>query len=189
MSLSRSIKLPPKAEHKYPRVPTDWNGEGLYAELLEKGMGIASSRHDKDRPLLLITFDTQCPWCHRLKPLYPRVTVVWYPVATLSIHSEPQGSAMLASPNPWDAFCKHMDEFRADIKPRGRTLTAKEIEALPLRLREGIWMNSKIHRRAVCRTVPFGVFRTGTGNYVPVYSRMKTADLASLMGISGVLKK
>lgn len=187
----------PKAvkPHAYPKPPSDWYGEGMYTDLLEKGMGIKSPSEctSPNRRKLLLTFDTQCPWCHRLhealKPLYPFVTVIWYPVATLGIHSEPQGSAMLASVNPWKAFLAHMNGFRSDIKPRGKTLTQSEIERLPMKVREAVWTNSKIHRRTACRTVPFGVYRNTRGEYVPVWSGMKTDELAQLLEVSDMLKK
>jgi hypothetical protein len=174
---------PPTPPHKFPRVMADWWGQGMYEELEKKGMGIAAPG-PAGRKKAFIAFDTQCPWCHHLHkqliPLYDRVEVVWFPVATLTIWSEPQGAMMLAAEDPWKLFLHHMDIFRKDDRPRGIAVDPAKIWNIPLKFREGVWTNSKIIRRNVCRTVPYGVFKNSKGEFIPLYSRLTTEELAKI---------
>lgn len=178
-----------KPPHVFPRVPTDWWGRGMYEDLLEKGTGFAAPGNGPvGKGSLLICFDTQCPWCHKLfatlKPLEGKVRMVWYPVALLSVWSEPQGALLLTQPDPYAAFAEHIDVFRQTDEPRGIKIDTAHVWDISRKMRNGVWVNSKIFRRNGTRTVPFGVFRNSKGEYVPVYSRMDTHELAKLLEVS-----
>ncbi|HBC70304.1 MAG TPA: Tat pathway signal protein [Sutterella sp.] len=174
---------PKNPAHEFPKVLADWWGQGMYEDLEKSGMGI-SVPGPAGRRKAFIAFDTQCPWCHRLHeqliPLYPKVEVVWFPVATLSVWSEPQGALMLAAKDPWKLFLHHMDIFKTNENPRGIPVDTGRIWNIPRKFRDGVWTNSKIVRRNACRTIPYGVFKNSKGEFIPLYSRLTTADLAKI---------
>ena len=180
---------PEKPPHVFPRVPTDWWGQGMYEDLVEKGTGIAApSKAPAEKGSLLICFDTQCPWCHKLfkelKPLNDKVRIVWYPIALLSVWSEPQGALLLSQKDSYAALEKHIDVFRQTDEPRGIKVDPAHVWDISRRMRNAVWVNSKIFRRNGCRLTPFGVYRNSRGEYVPVYSRLQTAELAKILEVS-----
>lgn len=180
----------------FPKIPKSWYGKGMYEGLIEGGTGIyfqnfnrTGSAAMKGRPALHVCFDPQCRWCthlHRqLEPLYGKVPVIWYPVATLNVWSEPQGAAILASPDPWKAFLAHMDNFRREAPARGNPVDTSALWTEEMvRLRNAVWNNSKIFRRNGCLRLPTGVFLNSRGEYVCIYSGMKTKELARLLEVS-----
>lgn len=174
-----------KKEKVWPKVPDGWYGEGMFDELAKKGHGVFAPGSEK-RPVAYIAFDSQCPWCEKLHraatPLYDKIKIVWVPVAVLNVNSEPQGSMILAAKDPWKKFLEHEDRFN-DKDFRGIPVDQKKVWELPAQIRQQVWDNSKIVRRNGCRTIPFGVFKTATGEYRPIYSGMSTKDLRQVFGI------
>lgn len=168
----------------WPKVPEGWWGEGMFEELAKKGWGV-SAPGPEGRPVAYIAFDPQCPWCEKLHraatPLYERFRIVWVPVAVLNVNSEPQGTMILAAPDPWGKFLEHEDRFY-DKDFRGIPVDQKQVWQLPAAIRQRVWDNSKIARRNGCRTIPFGVFKAGPGDYRPIYSGMTTEDLEKVLG-------
>lgn len=114
-----------------------------------------------------------------MKPLQNYVDVVWFPISYLNIHSEPQGTTMLAAKEPWKVFEEQHDHFK-DPDFRG---IRYDISKLPEELRNKVWNNTKIHRRVGCRAVPYGVFKNSTGEYVPFDENLTTDELAKLFEI------
>lgn len=163
----------------FPRVPTDWDGEGMMQQYEEKGTGVTFAGA-AGRPKAYIAFDSQCPWCVKLLaaalPLKDKVDFHWMPVAVLNIHSEPQGALILAAKDPAAKLLEHEAHFK-DKDFRGLKYEKTEI---PVKMREAVWVNSKIFRKNACRTVPFGVFRTKAGEYRALYSGMTTEELAKI---------
>ena len=47
-------------------------------------------------------------------------------------------------------------------------------------LRDKVWVNTKLHRRCGCRAVPYGVYQTKKGDYVPFDENLTTAELKKL---------
>ncbi len=178
--------IPPPAKkpaHKFPRVLSEWYGEGMYEDLEKQGMGIPVPG-PAGRRKAFIAFDTQCPWCHRLHealvPLYDRVEVVWFPVAMLSYWSEAQAVAMLSDKDPWGRFLEHQDIFKLTKKPYGIQVDPRAVWDAPVKYRDGVWTNTKIVRRNACRTIPYGVFKNSKGEFIPLYSRLSTEELARI---------
>ena len=179
---------PEKPPHVFPRVPTDWWGQGMYEDLLEKGTGIAApGKAPAGKGSLLICFDTQCPWCHKLfealKPLNDKVRIVWYPIALLTVWSEPQGALLLTQKDPYTALEEHIRVFRQTDEPRGIKVDPAHVWDIDRKMRNAVWNNSKIFRRNGCRLTPFGVYKNSKGEFVPVYSRMKTEELAKILEV------
>ncbi len=174
-----------KKKKVWPKVPAEWYGEGVWNDLTEKGTGVVAPGPE-GRPVAYIAFDTQCPWCEKLhralEPLYRQVKVVWFPVAVLNVNSEPQGSMILSAEDPWKKFLEHEDHF-LDAEFRGLKVDQKEVWKLDPAIRQKVWENSKIMRRNGTRTIPYGVFKTPDGQFVPIYSGMKTEELRKLFGL------
>ncbi len=165
----------------FPRVPTDWDGEGMFTQYAETGDGV-SFAGPAGRPKAFIAFDPQCPWCVKLLaaalPLQQKIDFVWMPVAVLNIHSEPQGAAILSAKDRAAKLLEHEAHFK-DKDFRG----IRYAEKLLLKAREAVWVNSKIFRKNACRTVPFGVFKTASGEYRAIYSGMTTEALEKICDV------
>ncbi len=166
----------------FPKVPTDWDGEGMFTQYAKDGTGVSFSG-PAGRPRAFIAFDPQCPWCVKLLnaalPLREKIDFVWMPVAVLNIHSEPQGAAILSAKDPAAKLLEHEAHFK-DKDFRGIRYAEKE----PVKAREAVWVNSKIFRKNACRTVPFGVFKTAAGEYRALYSGMTTDELAKVCDVT-----
>lgn len=115
----------------------------------------------------------------RIKPLEKYIHVIYYPISYLNIHSEPQATTILTSLDPYKVFEQQHEHFK-DPDFRG---IRYDISKLPESVRSKVWTNTKIHRRVGCRAVPYGVFKTPDGKYLPFDENLTTAELAKLFGI------
>lgn len=104
-----------------------------------------------------------------VKPLLSKVNVIFFPIAFLNINSEPQGSTILASKEPWKKYEEQHEHFR-DPEFRG---IRYDLSKLPDDLRNKVWLNTKLHRRAGCRAG----CRTAS-------SRIRRANISRLMRTS-----
>jgi protein-disulfide isomerase len=171
---------PLAAVHAAPaNVPSTWDGKKMYDTFVKDGKGF-SLPGPEGRPKAYVAFDPQCPDCdrlsQRLKPLQEYVDVVWFPIAYLNTHSEPQGASMLNSKEPWKLFEEQHERFKA---PDFRGIRY-DYTTLPESVRNDVWTNTKLHRRAGCRAVPYGVFKNSKGEYVPFDENLTTEELAKL---------
>ncbi|WP_435889090.1 thioredoxin fold domain-containing protein, partial [Turicimonas muris] len=164
------------------KVPVIWDGQKMWDSFLKDGTGF-SSPDGEGKPLALVAFDTQCPDCmtlqKRIKPLEKYIHVIYYPISYLNIHSEPQATTILTSLDPYKIFEQQHEHFK-DPDFRG---IRYDISKLPESVRSKVWTNTKIHRRVGCRAVPYGVFKTPDGKYLPFDENLTTAELAKLFGI------
>ena len=182
LAAAGGLVLSAGAEARPAKVPVIWDGKKMWETFEEKAVGFAYPGPE-GRPKAWVAFDPQCPDCMKfaetVRPFYPRIAVVWCPIAFLNIHSEPQGAAILAAPEPWKLFDQQHEHFR-DAEFRGiRYDTAK----IPVKCREQVWVNTKLHRRCGCRAVPFGVFRNAKGEYVPLDENLTREELETVFGV------
>lgn len=161
------------------KVPVIWDGKAMYETFTKDGVGF-SFPGPAGRPKVHVAFDPQCPDCirfhDRIKPLLDKVEVVYYPVAMLNIHSEPQGALMLSSPEPWKVFEEHHEKFR-DPDFRG---VRYDLSKLSDKVRNDVWTNTKLHRRCGCRAIPFGVFKNSKGEFIALDENLLTSELAQI---------
>ena len=162
-------------------VPVIWDGRKMYESFARQGTGF-SYPGPAGRPKAYVAFDTQCPDCMRLmeriRSLQDQVEVIWCPIAFLNIHSEPQGSTILAAAEPWRKLDEQHEHFRDAF--RG---IRYDLASLPEELRNKVWTNTKLHRRSGCRAVPYGVFKNARGEYLPFDENLTTEELAALFGV------
>lgn len=163
-------------------VPVIWDGKKMWETFEAEAKGFAFA-HQPDAPKAYVTFDSQCPDCvrfyERVKPLLSKVNLIWCPIAFLNIHSEPQGASILAAAHPEMKFLEQHELFR-DPNFRGFKYNPSEI---PIEKRNDVWTNTKLSRRAGCRAVPYGVFKTKDGKYLPFDENLTTKELAQVFGI------
>ena len=163
-------------------VPVIWDGKKMYETFKAQGAGF-SYPGPADRPVAYVAIDPQCPDCMKFtengKPLLSKVNVIFFPIAFLNINSEPQGSTILASKEPWKKYDKQHEHFR-DPEFRG---IRYDLAKLPDDLRNKVWTNTKLHRRAGCRAVPYGVFKNSKGEYKPFDENLSTEELAALFEV------
>ena len=95
----------------------------------------------------------------------------------MNIHSEPQATTILIDKDPLGKLDEHFAHFN-DIEFRGIRYGA--VEKLPVEVRDKVWTNTKLHRRAGCRAVPYGVFKNSKGQYVPFDERLTVEELKEL---------
>ena len=175
-------KVPSQTYKEKPLIPTDWDAHEMYTEYLAKGIGVEFPGPES-RPMAFIAFDTQCSWCMRLmdqcRPLQQYINFVWMPVAVLNPHSELQGAAILSSLDRAQMLERHEAQFGNE----GIRGLNTESMVVPWASREAVWTNTRIFRRSAARVVPFGVMKDANGEYKPIYSGMKTKELAALFGI------
>lgn len=168
---------------KKPDIPTDFNPEEFFVELMEKGEGVALPTNKEGQMTVRMVFDSQCPWCvwqfKEFLPFVNQINFIWYPVAVLNPWSELQGAAILSASSPYETFMEHEKHFK-DPDFRGLDVRGKEY---PFEKRQAVWNNSKVARRSGVRTVPFGVLQTREGKFVPL-NEIKTADFAKLTGLT-----
>ena len=162
------------AQAKPAKVPQGWDGKKMY------GFGFRSPTPAGVKKTVHVFFDTQCPDCirlmDRLMPLQDRVVVMYYPIALLNPHCEPQGALILGAKDPYATLVKHHEHFR-DKDFRGLRYDGVD---LPYELRNKVWINTKLHRRSGCRAVPYGVYLNSKGEYVPFDENLTTDELAKI---------
>ncbi len=170
------------AAAKPASVPVIWDGKKMY-ETFEKSATGFSNPGPAGRPKAYVAFDSQCPDCmkffERIRPIIDQVEIVFCPISFLNIHSEPQGTTMLAAKDPYAVFLSHHEHFR-DADFRG---IRYDVAKLDPALRDKVWTNTKLHRRSGCRAVPYGVFKNPAGEYVPLDENLTTEELAAVFGV------
>lgn len=161
-------------------VPSIWEGEKMYTTLAKDGTGIASSS-DTTLPVAYVIFDTQCRDCwqlhQKLAKFTDRVRFIFFPIAYMNIHSEPQATTILTAKDPLAKLEEHFAHY-TDIEFVGIRYPA--VETLPVDVRNKVWTNTKLHRRSGCRAVPYGVFKNSKGQYVPFDERLTLEELKQL---------
>ncbi len=161
-------------------VPVIWDGKKMYESFEKEGTGI-SSKGQAGRPKAYVAFDTQCRDCwqlHRkLAPFMDKIEFVFCPISFMNIHSEPQATTILIDKDPLAKLEEHFAHF-TDIEFRG--IHYGLVEKLPVEIRDKVWTNTKLHRRAGCRAVPYGVFKDSKGQYLPFDERLTVEELKQL---------
>lgn len=161
-------------------VPVIWDGKKMYESFEKDGTGI-SSKGPAGRPKAYVAFDTQCRDCwhlhQRLEPFMDKIEFIFCPISFMNIHSEPQATTILIDKDPLAKLEEHFAHF-TDIEFRG--IRYGLVEKLPVDVRDKVWTNTKLHRRAGCRAVPYGVFKNSKGEYVPFDERLTTEELKKL---------
>ncbi len=161
-------------------VPVIWDGKKMYESFEKEGTGI-SSKGQAGRPKAYVAFDTQCRDCwqlHRkLAPFMDKIEFVFCPISFMNIHSEPQATTILIDKDPLAKLEEHFAHF-TDIEFRG--IHYGLVEKLPVDIRDKVWTNTKLHRRAGCRAVPYGVFKNSKGQYLPFDERLTIEELKQL---------
>lgn len=154
----------------------------IYANLQEKGHGFVTPGA-AGRPRVVAAIDTQCQWCAKLiraaLPLTDKIEFVWYPVAVLNDDSVTQGAEILSSPEPWKKLLQNEEEFKAE----GHRGLVTEGKTFPKEVRQKVWDNSKIFRRAGGTVVPIAVFKTEKGEYTPILAGISTEELELVLGL------
>lgn len=161
-------------------VPVIWDGKKMYESFEKEGTGI-SSKGQAGRPKAYVAFDTQCRDCwqlHRkLAPFMDKIEFVFCPISFMNIHSEPQATTILIDKDPLAKLEEHFAHF-TDVEFRG--IHYGLVEKLPVEIRDIVWTNTKLHRRAGCRAVPYGVFKNSKGQYLPFDERLTIEELKQL---------
>ena len=161
-------------------VPVIWDGKKMYESFEKEGTGI-SSKGQAGRPKAYVAFDTQCRDCwqlHRkLAPFMDKIEFVFCPISFMNIHSEPQATTILIDKDPLAKLEEHFAHF-TDIEFRG--IHYGLVEKLPVEIRDNVWTNTNLHRRAGCRAVPYGVFKNSKGQYLPFDERLTIEELKQL---------
>ena len=161
-------------------VPVIWDGKKMYESFEKEGTGI-SSKGQAGRPKAYVAFDTQCRDCwqlHRkLAPFMDKIEFVFCPISFMNIHSEPQATTILIDKDPLAKLEEHLAHFTA-IEFRG--IHYGPVEKLTVEIRDKVWSNTKLHRRAGCRAVPYGVFKNSKGQYLTFAERFTIEELKQL---------
>lgn len=112
------------------------------------------------------------------EPRARQVRFVWLPVALLNPRREPQGAAILSSPDPATTMQAHEKSFSSG----GLATGAMKIDDAA---REAVWANSRLLRRASGRSVPTKVLRhRGTGEYSIVAGALEAVALKQALGLN-----
>jgi protein-disulfide isomerase len=155
----------------------------IFTTLQEKGHGVVTPGA-AGKPRFIAAIDTQCPWCAKLikaaLPLADQIEFVWYPVAVLNDDSITQAAEILSAPDPWKKLLQNEEEFKAE----GHRGLVTEGKTFPKEVRQKVWDNSKIFRRAGGTVVPLGVFKTAKGDYIPILSGISTEELRQVLGLA-----
>lgn len=154
----------------------------MFEQLAKDGKGFDMAPSSSPREPVYVVFDPQCKYCVQLweaaKPLARQVRFVWMPVAPLNPKSEPQGAAILSSPDPATTMQAHEKRFSSG----GLATGAMKIDDAA---RDAVWANSRIFRRARGRTVPTMVLRhRGTGAYSIVAGALEGVALKQALGLN-----
>jgi protein-disulfide isomerase len=154
----------------------------IYANLQEKGHGVVTPGA-AGKPRVVAAIDTQCPWCAKLiraaLPLADKIEFVWYPVAVLNDDSITQGAEILSAQDPWKKLLQNEEEFKAE----GHRGLITDGKTFPKEVRQKVWDNSKIFRRAGGTVVPIAVFKTEKGEYTPILAGISTEELELVLGL------
>ena len=161
-------------------VPVIWDGKKMFESFEKEATGI-SSQGPAGRPKAYLAFDTQCRDCwqlHRkLEPFMDKIEFVFCPISFMNIHSEPQATTILIDKDPLAKLEEHFTHF-TDLDFRG--IRYGLVEKLPVQIRDKVWTNTKLHRRAGCRAVPYGVFKNSKGEFLPFDERLTVEELKQL---------
>lgn len=170
----------PVAHAEPANVPVIWDGKKMFESFEKEATGI-SSKGPAGRPKAYVAFDTQCRDCwhlHRkLEPFLDKIEFVFCPISFMNIHSEPQATTILIDKDPLAKLNEHFEHF-SDLEFRG--IRYGKVEDLPVEVRDKVWVNTKLHRRAGCRAVPYGVFKNSKGQYLPFDERLTVEELKVL---------
>ena len=170
----------PVAHAEPANVPVIWDGKKMFETYEKETTGI-SSKGPAGRPKAYVAFDTQCRDCwhlHRkLEPFLDKIEFVFCPISFMNIHSEPQATTILIDKDPLAKLNEHFEHF-SDLEFRG--IRYGKVEDLPVEVRDKVWVNTKLHRRAGCRAVPYGVFKNSKGQYLPFDERLTVEELKVL---------
>ena len=167
----------------YPELRAGTQLDHLYESMLANGFGISNPQIGKDKPVVVIVSDTQCPWCSKLwnatRPLQNQVNFIWYPVPVLRDLSIDQAALILSSKDPWKTLQEHEKHFKdkdfRGIKPEGIPVDEK--------YRDQVWTNSKIARWSGVTSVPLGVFKDASGKYIPIPSGTDAEQIKKIVEI------
>lgn len=170
----------PVAHAEPANVPVIWDGKKMFESFEKEATGIPS-KGPAGRPKAYVAFDTQCRDCwhlHRkLEPFLDKIEFVFCPISFMNIHSEPQATTILIDKDPLAKLNEHFEHF-SDLEFRG--IRYGKVEDLPVEVRDKVWVNTKLHRRAGCRAVPYGVFKNSKGQYLPFDERLTVEELKVL---------
>ena len=161
-------------------VPVIWDGKKMFESFEKEATGI-SSKGPAGRPKAYLAFDTQCRDCwqlhHKLEPFMDKIEFVFCPISFMNIHSEPQATTILIDKDSLAKLEEHFAHF-TDLEFRG--IRYGLVEKLPVEIRDKVWTNTKLHRRAGCRAVPYGVFKNSKGEFLPFDERLTVEELRQL---------
>lgn len=170
----------PQASPAPASVPVIWDGKKMWESFEKEATGI-HTKGPAGRPKAYVAFDTQCRDCwhaHKvLEAFTDRIEIIYCPISFMNIHSEPQATTILISKDPEAALAEHFKHY-TDVDFPGIRYPA--VETLPVDVRDKVWTNTKLHRRAGCRAVPYGVFKNSKGEYVPFDERLTAEELEKL---------
>lgn len=166
-----------------PIGPAGVKAAELLAKLAQSGRGFAMQPGGADRPQVRIAFDSQCTDGHKLwfalNALASRVAITWYPVAVMNRRSESQGAALLAAVDPVASMEAHLAAYAS---PSAGLLV--DAQAISDELRDAVWLNTNLLRRAGALSVPVGVLEDSSGQVLVFDERAKSADLRRHLGLA-----
>jgi len=166
-----------------PIGPAGVKAAELLAKLAQSGRGFAMQPGGADRPQVRIAFDSQCTDGHKLwfavNALASRVAITWYPVAVMNRRSESQGAALLAAADPVASMEAHLAAYAS---PSAGLLV--DAQAISDELRDAVWLNTNLLRRAGALSVPVGVLEDTSGQVLVFDERAKSADLRRHLGLA-----
>ena len=112
----------------YPKLRAGTQLDAIWGRMLATGKGYRRPGIKKEPgtcpglPRVMVVFDTQCPWSHRLWDtamiLKDEIDFLWFPVCVTKDVSTAQAAAILASDTPW-ALTKESEELFDDPDFRG----------------------------------------------------------------------
>lgn len=95
----------------YPKLRAGTQLDAIWGRMLATGKGYRRPGIKKEPgtcpglPRVMVVFDTQCPWSHRLWDtamiLKDEIDFLWFPVCVTKDVSTAQAAAILASDTPW----------------------------------------------------------------------------------------
>lgn len=172
--------IAPSVHAEPANVPVIWDGKKMFESFEKEATGIVTEGSE-GIPKAYVAFDTQCRDCwqlHRkLEAFSGKIKFIFCPISFMNIHSEPQATTILMDKNPLAKLEEHFAHF-SDIDFRG--IRYGNVENLPVDIRDKVWTNTKLHRRAGCRAVPYGVFKNSKGEYLPFDERLTVEELKQL---------
>ena len=173
----------------YPKLRAGTQLDAIWGRMLATGKGYRRPGIKKEPgtcpglPRVMVVFDTQCPWSHRLWDtamiLKDEIDFLWFPVCVTKDVSTAQAAAILASDTPW-ALTKESEELFDDpdfrgINPKDYPVTQEQ--------RDVAWNNSHIFRKAGGTQVPLGIYRTPDNQFVPIFGDATAEEIRKIVGI------